>query len=534
MPSFAAILTPPRPAQTIPATSSPLDADGTGALRVDEDASLQEVDGTGHQDRTRHEDKTTPGFADIFVGALRSLVESAAPGQPIGLEGSRTDQTLDDDRSRVAQARPQEGTIVKHQTDAAPLAPTARFLRGHSDSTRIASTEEAQLLQEAGLLNPGVDANVESFAKVATPSLTKANLARLEAHVAVDAHGLETSQPTRPQTSADANLLSRSPAPKELPVASSGVPNSSQTFSDSGNPRANSTQTADVRLAALNERVSPAAIDNKSIVTEPVENSTRDTASVLNAEYDSNDRARPVAAATPKSEHQCPGELELTHRRGVSDDSHTSKILPPEKWSSAAVDAVRQAAGKGHGENGHEIPSPDQSHGFSTDSKQSIDLVTSSVPPRPRSTIGTMDAVKLDSGVMIEHMAGRIVDQARIVTGPGETRLELELDPPELGRVSVRLSETTGGISARVMVAHEHVWRSVGQSLADFQATLAEAGIELQDFSLAHRDAQTSDEFYDRSNPSRQPKQDVQPETSALAPQTATRTGSAQVVDVRV
>lgn len=105
----------------------------------------------------------------------------------------------------------------------------------------------------------------------------------------------------------------------------------------------------------------------------------------------------------------------------------------------------------------------------------------------------------INKGILIESISREIIDRARIKTGRDETRIELDLDPPELGRVLVRLSETSEGITARIVVAKEHVWHALGESLADFQSTLADAGIDLRGFSLSQQGHEASTGFTDQS-----------------------------------
>lgn len=66
-------------------------------------------------------------------------------------------------------------------------------------------------------------------------------------------------------------------------------------------------------------------------------------------------------------------------------------------------------------------------------------------------------------------------------------RIEVELDPPELGRVSIELADTERGLSARIVVQRESTAQLVEQQLASIRQSLDQAGLHVRDFQLSHQ-----------------------------------------------
>jgi flagellar hook-length control protein FliK len=183
----------------------------------------------------------------------------------------------------------------------------------------------------------------------------------------------------------------------------------------------------------------------------------------------------------------------------------------------------------------YEAPMVDHVGELSGESKTIHLSIPLSVQLGSFSTPAPRHSFTIDNGVLIESVAREIIEQARIETGVDETRIELELDPPELGRVFVRLSETSEGITARIVVAKEHVWQALGESLADFQSTLADAGIDLRDFSLSQQGDEASQEFTGHLPFPNHAKPDPSSRVASNLTQHLPNyhTGSTRVVDIR-
>ena len=88
---------------------------------------------------------------------------------------------------------------------------------------------------------------------------------------------------------------------------------------------------------------------------------------------------------------------------------------------------------------------------------------------------------------LANSMTGRLDDAGRL-----PARLEIELDPPELGRLNVELTDTRQGLLAKITASRESTAVLVDHQLAGLKQTLQESGIELHEFEVSY-DASNSD-----------------------------------------
>jgi len=73
-------------------------------------------------------------------------------------------------------------------------------------------------------------------------------------------------------------------------------------------------------------------------------------------------------------------------------------------------------------------------------------------------------------------------------------RFELRLDPPELGRVVIRLQKSKGKVTARLLVTNEAARVTVERELPALQQSLEEAGVNLDEFDLSQHSEHRWDE----------------------------------------
>lgn len=84
----------------------------------------------------------------------------------------------------------------------------------------------------------------------------------------------------------------------------------------------------------------------------------------------------------------------------------------------------------------------------------------------------------------------QIVDAMKVANDDpriAHPRIEVELDPPELGRVSIELSDTERGLTARITVQRESTAHLVEQQMATIRQSLDQAGLHVRDFQLSHQ-----------------------------------------------
>ena len=75
---------------------------------------------------------------------------------------------------------------------------------------------------------------------------------------------------------------------------------------------------------------------------------------------------------------------------------------------------------------------------------------------------------------MISQRAGQI-----------PARIEIELDPPELGRLSIELTDSDRGIIARIVTNRETTATLVDSQLAHLRQSLHDAGVNVRDFHIS-------------------------------------------------
>jgi len=105
------------------------------------------------------------------------------------------------------------------------------------------------------------------------------------------------------------------------------------------------------------------------------------------------------------------------------------------------------------------------------------------------SAVGTL------AGSSVAEHLGESIAASYARTPNGESsRFELQLNPPELGRVVVRLEKSEGKVTAKLLVTNEAARVSVERELPALQQSLEEAGVSLDEFELTQRDGRHGDE----------------------------------------
>ncbi len=91
-----------------------------------------------------------------------------------------------------------------------------------------------------------------------------------------------------------------------------------------------------------------------------------------------------------------------------------------------------------------------------------------------------------------QQLADHIIS-ARREASLGSARIEITLDPPELGRVFIEITNAQDRLSARLLVADPTTLQSVRAELPTLLDSLADAGLTIDEFEFGQfHDAQTS------------------------------------------
>lgn len=67
-------------------------------------------------------------------------------------------------------------------------------------------------------------------------------------------------------------------------------------------------------------------------------------------------------------------------------------------------------------------------------------------------------------------------------TATGDSRVEVQLDPPELGSVWIELTSTEDGLAAKIVSEHDTTSHMLQDNLATLRKSLSESGINVSDF----------------------------------------------------
>ena len=88
----------------------------------------------------------------------------------------------------------------------------------------------------------------------------------------------------------------------------------------------------------------------------------------------------------------------------------------------------------------------------------------------------------------VEQIAERIRVDQQTVNNRKETTIEIELDPPELGRARVELTESENGIAAKIVMSREASARVVEQNLDALRESLRDSGVDVSEFDITYED----------------------------------------------
>lgn len=107
------------------------------------------------------------------------------------------------------------------------------------------------------------------------------------------------------------------------------------------------------------------------------------------------------------------------------------------------------------------------------------------------------DAAQIQTPIA-EQLSDSIVTRSQLVTGNGDIHFQMELNPPELGKIWVHLTKSDGGLAAKIIVSQEAARIAIENQLPTLQQALDNAGLTLNEFSLSHDSDGYGDQWYDR------------------------------------
>jgi len=151
---------------------------------------------------------------------------------------------------------------------------------------------------------------------------------------------------------------------------------------------------------------------------------------------------------------------------------------PTPQPTQAAGQSEPDAGGRGHG------------------GARAVQQSDVSVIPGPESAPSTPEGVSragvvpqrssdTPSGDVMNDPAGQIRQSIQSSIAEGRSQVTIRLNPPELGRVTVRFEENAGQITALVEVAKAQIRAEIQQALPEVLRNLQEAGVQIRRIDLA-------------------------------------------------
>jgi flagellar hook-length control protein FliK len=92
------------------------------------------------------------------------------------------------------------------------------------------------------------------------------------------------------------------------------------------------------------------------------------------------------------------------------------------------------------------------------------------------------------SDSLIEQNVQRITHQARLMMEEGRSEIRMRLDPPHLGRLSLRMTLENGQIHGRILVERHEAQRLLQDAIPALRQTLHAQGVDVQTMDVQLRD----------------------------------------------
>ena len=230
--------------------------------------------------------------------------------------------------------------------------------------------------------------------------------------------------------------------------------------------------SAQQSLAPEQIKEMPAAVHNA--LTEKNAERVRAAEKGINKTIQQHNEAKQRAAAERTSPFAVPNlAAQVNGPSTVSQNNVTTTVVPPLSQEAAQEDAGQQSSGKGS----------QDAHGFqviTTDSKSAS--VTGSNFKQYLSHAPTPTMTMFDS---IQHIAQSAKN--------GQTRLEIQLDPANLGKIRISLqTDANNQLQVHMMVDQSSTRAAIDQQLPALRHALAQQGLDLSGFSMGSHGEQAA------------------------------------------
>lgn len=124
---------------------------------------------------------------------------------------------------------------------------------------------------------------------------------------------------------------------------------------------------------------------------------------------------------------------------------------------------------------------------------------------------------------VVQQVPDAVVSHVRADDTTGKSTIQIELDPPELGRVIVDITRDRNEITVKLQTVSEASRLAVLSNLTQLRTSLGESGIELRDFDTSSREQSQNSQFQQRDFQERQPRSHHDQQTNSQSSNTRYR-----------
>lgn len=350
-------------------------------------------------------------------------------------------------------------------TDGAASKTTAEQTMA-SDGGQVQVTMQAVSADGQGLNQTLVDAAAET-------ADGRNRSAQTQMNASATAQGVETSGKAHLQ---EQPTLQNPNAQEPLPVATANAEEARAVGADAGaatRQQAAEAMGTEPKVATANRE----AVETVKAVDVQTENAakpqTQPSADVQpGAEASKDSDAGRMQVASRASQGQ-ESDSDATRRQDAQASSQQDSSARPQ--NPAQPTAAADAAGKTPAEM------PKQSLQAHTDA--TVVSETHSTEASPRAFVQATSSVPLDSASTrgpVQDIGDQILNSVHASLARADKQVQVRLDPPELGTVTIRLSEQGDQIRGFLEVGRDETRREIEQALPQVLKGLQEAGVQVR------------------------------------------------------
>jgi hypothetical protein len=158
-------------------------------------------------------------------------------------------------------------------------------------------------------------------------------------------------------------------------------------------------------------------------------------------------------------------------------------------------------------------------------------------PLQPKFTDTVAESKQVPFESLVEDTHDTILSHAKLLRVDETTELEIEITPPELGRLNIKVSRTDSEFSARISIVEPGTLELLQAELFELRDSLAESGISVGSFDVEQQSRdQTGSNDRSNSNPRRQQsgQGDASTDDSSRRPPPRPPADDNQSIDIRV